>query len=73
MRIVGWYTGAGETSYLDEVPTESLPWAAVMLPTDDGIKNTGTKGELQVGAVVLGFFLDGEEAQVRLFSVLFAV
>ena len=65
VRIVGWYTGAGETSYLDEVPTESLPWAAVMLPTDQpGIKNTGTKGELQVGAVVLGFFLDGEEAQV---------
>ena len=21
VRIVGWYTGAGETSYLDEVPT----------------------------------------------------
>jgi len=65
VRIVGWYTGAGGESYLDKVPTADLPWAVVMLPTDQaGIKNTGTKTELQVGAQVLGFFLDGEEAQL---------
>ena len=28
------------------------------------IKNTGSKTELQVGAQVIGFFLDGEEAQL---------
>tara|TARA_A100001388_G_scaffold25834_1_gene16671 strand:- start:7931 stop:10393 length:2463 start_codon:yes stop_codon:yes gene_type:complete len=65
VRIVGWYTGTGGQSYLDQIPTEDLPWAVVMLPTDQaGIKNTGTKTELQVGAQVLGFFLDGEEAQL---------
>jgi hypothetical protein len=65
VRIIGWYTGSGETSYLDAVPTSDLPWAVPMLPTDQaGIKNTGTKSELQVGATVLGFFLDGEEAQL---------
>lgn len=65
VRIIGWYTGSGEASYLDDVPTSDLPWAVPMLPTDQaGIKNTGTKSELQVGATVIGFFLDGEEAQL---------
>ncbi len=65
VRVIGWYTGAGNESYLDKIPTEDLPWATVMLPTDQaGIKNSGTKTELQVGAQVIGFFLDGEEAQL---------
>lgn len=65
VRIIGWYTGAGEVAYTKEIPTTDLPWAVTMLPTDQaGIKNSGTKCELQVGAQVLGFFLDGEEAQL---------
>ena len=65
VRIIGWYTGAGNVAYTKEMPTEDLPWAVTMLPTDQaGIKNSGTKCELQVGAQVLGFFLDGEEAQL---------
>lgn len=66
VRIVGWYTGAGgKEAYTSAVPTDSLPWAMCLLPTDQpGIKNTGTTTELQVGAQVLGFFLDGEEAQL---------
>lgn len=65
VRIIGWYTGSGEESYLDAVPTKDLPWAIPMLPTDQpGIKNTGKTSELQVGASVIGFFLDGEEAQL---------
>tara|TARA_B100000287_G_scaffold120544_1_gene112376 strand:+ start:6251 stop:7795 length:1545 start_codon:yes stop_codon:yes gene_type:complete len=65
VRIIGWYTGAGNVAYTKDMPTEDLPWAVTMLPTDQaGIKNSGTKCELQVGAQVLGFFLDGEEAQL---------
>ena len=65
VRIVGWYTGHGEVAYKDDIPTDALPWSSVLLPTDQaGIKNTGTSTQLQVGATVLGFFLDGEEAQL---------
>ena len=68
VRILGWYTGALESQkqkqYLADVPTDDLPWAWVLLPNDHaGIKNTGKKCELQVGAVVMGFFVDGETAQ----------
>lgn len=66
VRIIGWYTGAGrKEAYTQELPTADLPWAVVLLPNDQaGIKNTGSKTELQVGAQVIGFFLDGEEAQL---------
>ena len=66
VRILGWYTGSqAKEAYLTTVPTKSLPWATVLLPTDQaGIKNTGTATALEVGAQVLGFFLDGEEAQL---------
>lgn len=81
VRVLGWYTGnrarktadakEGESgdkfeqSYLQDVPTEDLPWAYVLLPNDqEGIKDAGTAVRLQVGAVVLGFFADGDEAQV---------
>lgn len=66
VRILGWYTGTqSKEAYLTTVPTKSLPWAQVLLPTDQaGIKNTGTTTALEVGAQVLGFFLDGEEAQL---------
>ena len=66
VRIVGWYTGGNpKEAYLTTIPTKVLPWASVLLPTDQaGIKNTGTSTALEVGAQVLGFFLDGEEAQL---------
>lgn len=81
VRVLGWYTGnrarktadpktgekgaSAEKSYLDDVKTDDLPWAYVLLPNDqEGIKDVGTAVRLQVGAVVLGFFADGDEAQV---------
>ena len=66
VRILGWYTGMNdEQAYLKELPTEILPWATVLLPCDQPqTKATGTTTELQPGAWVLGFFLDGEEAQL---------
>ena len=66
VRILGWYTGHKEKeAYQKVIPTEILPWANVLLPTDKPqTKNTGTTTELQPGAWVLGFFLDGEEAQL---------
>ena len=66
VRILGWYTGNSEgDAYLKEVPRETLPWATCLLPCDQPqIKSAGTSTELQVGAWVLGFFLDGEEAQL---------
>ena len=66
VRILGWYTGAYEkVAYTKEIPTEILPWATVLLPCDKPqTKNAGSTGELQSGAWVIGFFLDGEEAQL---------
>lgn len=66
VRIVGWYTGNLEKeAYTKEVPTETLPWATVLLPTDKPqTKAVGTTSELAVGSWVLGFFLDGESAQL---------
>ena len=66
VRILGWYTGNREgQAYLKEVPPEILPWATVLLPTDQPqTKAAGTTTELQPGAWVLGFFLDGEGAQM---------
>ena len=66
VRILGWYTGSGDSeAYLKEVPTKVLPWATVLLPCDQPqVKSSGTTTELQCGAWVLGFFLDGEEANM---------
>ena len=62
VRIAGWYTGE---NYKENIPTNMLPWAHVMQPTTEvGIKNIGkSNNRLGVGAIVMGFFLDGEEAQ----------
>ncbi len=66
VRVFGWYTGhKDKKAYLEDIPRESLPWATVILPTDQaGITSAGTSTMLQPGAVVLGFFMDGEEAQL---------
>lgn len=66
VRILGWYTGhKTKQDYIKEVPTKVLPWATVLLPNDQpGTKSSGTRTELQPGAWVLGFFLDGDEANM---------
>lgn len=65
VRIMGWYTGhQAKEDYIKTVPKTVIPWATVLLPCDaPQTKNAGTTGELQPGAWVLGFFLDGDEAQ----------
>ena len=64
VRISGWYTGI-ENNFADKMPDEDLPWAIVLQPTDQGgQEGTGkTPGQLKPGAMVMGFFLDGQEAQ----------
>ena len=66
VRILGWYTGHKEKqAYTKELPTKVLPWAQVLLPTDKAqTKSTGSTTGLQPGAWVMGFFLDGDEAQL---------
>ena len=71
VRVVGWYQKGkvgedGASPYLEDLPTEALPWATLfLLPTDrPQIKNAGSTCELQVGAFVMGFFMDGDEAQL---------
>lgn len=70
VRIVGWHQKGkvgedGSSSYLEDLPTDALPWATVLLPTDKPqIKNAGSTCELQVGAFVMGFFMDGDEGQL---------
>ena len=62
VRVAGWYTGR---EYKDKMPTEKLPWAHVMQPTTSGgVKNVGdSANKLEVGAIVMGFFMDGESGQ----------
>lgn len=62
VRIAGWYTGY---DYEEKMPSDDLPWAHVMQPTTSGgTKNTGdSNNKLEVGAIVMGFFMDGESAQ----------
>ena len=65
VRCLGYYTNfAGGT--LADLPTESLPWATVLQHTSQaGNDGQGeSAGQLQPGAIVLGFFMDGEMAQM---------
>jgi len=49
-----------------ELPDEDLPWAQALIPTTSGsgAANVATDVKLKPGDVVLGFFLDGDNAQV---------
>lgn len=48
----------------DDIPTEHLPYATVLLPTTvPGVGGNGRKANLKVGSWVLGFFRDGSELQ----------
>ena len=65
VRILGFYTNfTGGTT--DNLPTEYLPWATVLQHTSQaGNDGQGeSSGQLQPGAIVMGFFMDGEYAQM---------
>ena len=65
VRVLGYYTNVrgGTTS---DLPTENLPWATVLQHTSQaGNDGQGeSSGQLQPGAIVMGFFMDGESAQM---------
>jgi hypothetical protein len=50
----------------NELPNEELPWAQCLVPTTagTGAANCSTGVQLQPGDTVLGFFLDGDNAQI---------
>lgn len=64
-RVLNFYTKPSGGS-ADDLPTENLPWATVLQGTDQaGNDGQGqSSGQLQPGAIVMGFFLDGESAQM---------
>ena len=66
VRIYGWHTGGNDQEdYLKKLPTEALPWATPLVPNDKPqVKQVGTTASLQEGAMVVGFFMDGEEGQI---------
>ena len=65
VRVLGYYTNVqgGTTS---DLPTDKLPWATVLQHTSQpGNDGQGeSSGQLQPGAIVMGFFMDGENAQM---------
>ena len=63
-RVLGYYTGA-EAGFRKDLETKDLPWATVLQPTDQpGVEGLGKSShQLRPGAIVMGFFMDGEEAQ----------
>ena len=61
VRIMGYHPD-NET----ELKNEDLPWAGVLMPTTAGSggANFGQSGALRPGDIVVGFFLDGDDAQI---------
>lgn len=61
VRIIGYHPYSES-----ELPNEDLPWAQCLIPTTagSGAANASTGVQLQPGDVVLGFFLDGDNAQI---------
>lgn len=60
VRVLGWHTDDKT-----EIPTESLPWAAVMMPANNPFvsgKGWSPNGLLQ-GSWVIGFYRDGLNGQ----------
>lgn len=48
----------------EEIPTEALPWAIVLQPTNSSSNSgIGSFSVIQLGTWVYGFFLDGRDAQ----------
>ena len=60
VRIMGYHP-----QNTSELADEDLPWATVILPTNNGTGNAGFKKPIRVnpGDIVIGFFLDGDNAQ----------
>jgi len=60
VRIIGHHPGATSV-----VKDEELPWAHVLVPLTMGAGNDGAvlRGNVTEGATVIGFFLDGDDAQ----------
>ena len=65
VRVLGYYTNVrgGTTTSL---PTDNLPWATCLQHTSQaGNDGQGeSSGQLQPGAIVMGFFMDGDQAQM---------
>ncbi len=63
IRILGYHPGENEGE--GGISDENLPWAHFLVSPQFGAgnNNTGTSFALQGGEMVIGFFLDGEEAQ----------
>ena len=61
VRILGYHPYSES-----DLPNEDLPWAQCLIPTTagSGAANCSTGVQLQQGDVVLGFFLDGDNAQI---------
>ena len=61
VRIIGYHPYSEA-----ELPNEDLPWAQCLIPTTagSGAANIATGVQLQQGDIVLGFFLDGDNAQI---------
>lgn len=65
VRVLNYYTNPlGDSN--SSLPTKELPWATVLQSTDQaGNDGQGeSSGQLQPGAITMGFFLDGESAQM---------
>ena len=60
VRIMGYHPQNTE-----ELADEDLPWATVILPTNNGSGKAGFKKPIRVNPsdIVIGFFLDGDDAQ----------
>ena len=67
VRIMGYHP---ETEA--ELPDTQLPWAQVMIPGGTGAANSVTTVKYRQGDVVIGFFLDGDNAQVPVIMGAFA-
>ncbi len=65
VRVLGYYTNLQGATIAD-LPTSALPWATVLQHTSQaGNDGQGeSTGQLQTGAIVMGFFMDGETAQM---------
>ena len=64
VRCVGWHPKDRKESGNDSLSTDDLPWARVGMPTTHAQQaRIGGKHGLLPDCWVMGFFLDGEEAQ----------
>ena len=64
-RVLGYYTNVQGGTTAD-LPTKYLPWATVLQHTGQAgnDKQGESSGQLQPGAIVMGFFMDGDNAQM---------